>query len=42
VPGICPYGVELEDVGRFTGMFPAGAGGTQGAPGDDGPCSGIC
>ena len=42
MPGICPYGVELEDVGRLTGMFLAGDGGTRGAPGDDGPCPVNC
>jgi len=41
-PGICPYGVEVYDVCRLTGLFPAGAGGTQGAPGDDGPCPVNC
>ena len=40
--GICPYGVEAEDLGRMTGMFPGSAGGTQGAPGDDGPCPVNC
>jgi len=41
-PGICPYGVEEDDVGRLTGWFPAGAGGTRGAPGDDSPCPVNC
>jgi len=41
-PGICPYGVEAEVVGKMTGMFPGGAGGTQGAPGDDSPCPVKC
>jgi len=35
-------GVELEDVGRLTGLFPGGPGGTLGAPGDYGPCPGNC
>jgi len=35
-------GVELEDVGRLTGLFPSGPGGTLGAPGDDGPCPWSC
>jgi len=35
--GICPYGVQEHETGRLTGWFPAGAGGTRGAPGDDGP-----
>jgi len=38
VPGSCPYGVEEEEVGRMTGMFPGSVGGTRGAPGDDGIC----
>jgi len=41
-PGICPYGVEVEYLGRLTGMFAAGAGGTRGSPGDDGPCPVNC
>jgi hypothetical protein len=41
-PGSCPYGVEAEEVGRMTGMLPGSAGGTRGAPGDDGPCPGNC
>jgi hypothetical protein len=35
VPGMCPFGAVMDDVGRLTGMFAAGAGGTPGAPGDD-------
>jgi len=35
-------GVELEDVGQLTGLFPGSPGGTLGAPGDDGPCPGNC
>jgi hypothetical protein len=41
-PGICPYGVELEDAGRLTGMFLTSAGGTRGAPVDDVPCPVNC
>jgi len=41
-PGSYPYGVEEEEVGRITGMFPASAGGTRGASGDDGPCPVNC
>jgi hypothetical protein len=40
--GICAYEVGEEDVGRMTRMFPAGAGGTRGAPGDNDPCSVNC
>jgi len=36
--GSCPYGVEVEEVGQMTGMFPGSAGGTRSAPGNDGPC----
>ena len=36
------YGVEPEDVGQMTGMFPGNAGGTRGAPRDDGPCPVNC
>jgi hypothetical protein len=35
-------GVELEDVGQLTGLFPGGPGGTLGAPGDDGSCPWNC
>jgi len=42
VPGIDLKGVDEVDVGRLTGWFPAGAGGTHGAPGDDGPCPVNC
>ena len=35
-------GLELEDDGRLTGVFPGGPGGTLGAPGDDGPSPGNC
>jgi len=35
-------GVQLEDVGRLTGLFPGGPGGTLSAPGDDGPSPGNC
>jgi hypothetical protein len=38
VLGIHPYRVEKDDVGRLTGLFPAGVVYTGGAPGDDGPC----
>jgi hypothetical protein len=41
-PGIGLYGVEEDNVCRLTGCFPAGAGGTRGAPGDDGPCPANC
>jgi hypothetical protein len=41
-PGICLNGVEEDDVGQLTGCFPGSAGGTQGAPGDDGPCLANC
>ena len=37
-PGLCPYGVQVDDVGQITGMFPWGAGSTRGAPTEDGPC----
>jgi len=37
-PGSCPYGVEEEEVGRMTAMFPGSAGGSWIVPGDDGPC----
>jgi hypothetical protein len=30
-------GVEEEDIGQMIGLFWVGAGGTQGAPGDEGP-----
>jgi len=40
--GCCPYGVEVEEVGRMTGMFPFSAGGTRGALCDDSPCPGNC
>jgi len=40
--GICPYGVEVEDVGLMTGIFPGGARGTPDASGDDGPCPVNC
>ena len=30
--------VELEDVGRLTGLFPASPGGTVSAPCDDSSC----
>ena len=40
-PEGCPGGgVELEDVGQLTGLFPSGHGDTLGAPGDDRPCPG--
>jgi len=45
LPGVlvsCPGAVEVEEVGRMTGLFPGGAGGTRGAPGDDGPCPVHC
>ena len=42
MPGSCLYGVEEENVGQMTGLFEGGAGGTQGAPGDDGPCPVNC
>jgi hypothetical protein len=35
-------GVELEGVGRLTGLFPGGPGGTLGAPRYDGPCPWNC
>jgi len=35
-------GVELEDIGRLTGLFPSSPVGTLGAPGDDGPRPGNC
>jgi len=42
-PKRCPGGgVEQEDVGQLTGLFPGGPGGTLGAPGDDGPCPRNC
>jgi hypothetical protein len=42
VPGICPYGVQEDNVCRLTGWFPAGSRGTRGAPGDDGPSPVNC
>jgi len=36
---ICPCGVELDNVSRLTGIFPAGAGGTRGTPGEGWPLS---
>jgi len=33
-------GVDLENVGQLTGLFPSGPGGTLGAPGYDSPCHG--
>jgi len=41
-PGSCPGAADTEEVGRMTGLFPAGAGGTRGATGDDGPCPVNC
>ena len=41
-PESCPYGVEEDDVSQWTGLCPAGAGGTQGASGDHGPCPVNC
>jgi hypothetical protein len=41
-PRSCPYGVEEEEVGRMTGMFPGSAEGTRVATGDDGPCPVDC
>jgi len=42
-PEGCPGGgVELDNVGQLTGLFPGGPEGTLGAPGDDGPCPGNC
>jgi hypothetical protein len=32
----------LDDVGQLTVSFSGGPGGTIVAPGDDGPCPGIC
>jgi hypothetical protein len=40
--GICPYVLEEDNVAPLTGWFPAGAGGTRCAPGDDGPCPVNC
>jgi len=37
-PARHPGAVEADEVGRMAGLFPGGAGGTRGAPGDDGPC----
>ena len=34
-------GLGLEDVGRLTGWFSGGPGGTVGGPGDDSPCAGL-
>ena len=34
-PGSCPGALEAEEVGRMTGLFPGGARGTRGVPGDD-------
>jgi len=42
VTGSFPGAVEEEEVGRMTGLFPGSAGGTHGAPGDDGPCPVNC
>jgi hypothetical protein len=33
-------GVQLDDIGWLTGLFPGGPRGTLGAPGDDSPCPG--
>jgi hypothetical protein len=33
-------GVDLEDIGRLTGLFPGGPGGTLSEPGDDSACPG--
>ena len=41
-PGSCPYGVEAAEVRQMTGLFRGSAGGTRGAPGDDGPCPVNC
>jgi hypothetical protein len=42
VPRSCPYGVEADEVGLKTGMFPGKAGDTRGVPGDDVPCPVNC
>jgi len=41
-PGCCPCAVEAEEVSAMTGLFPGGAEGTRGVPGDDGPCLVNC
>jgi len=40
--GSCPGAVEVEEVSRMTVLFPGGARGTRGAPGDDSPCPVYC
>jgi len=40
--GRCPGAVEAEEVGRKTGLFPGGAQGSGGAPGDHSPCHVNC
>ena len=42
MPGSCPGAVEADEVSRMTGLFSGGAGGTHGAPADDGPCPVNC
>jgi hypothetical protein len=42
VPGMCPFGAVMDDVGRLRGMFAASAGGNPGVPGDDGLSSVNC
>jgi hypothetical protein len=42
MPGSCPGTVEEDEVGRITGLFRGGTGGTQGAPGVDSPCPANC
>jgi hypothetical protein len=41
-PGSYLGAVEVEEVGRITGLCPGGAGCTRGAPGDDSPCPVNC
>lgn len=37
-----PDGGELETSGQMTALFPGNAGGSRGAPGDNGPSSVNC
>jgi hypothetical protein len=42
VPGSCPGAVAAHMLSRLAGLFPVGAGGIEGPPGNNGPCSVIC
>jgi len=41
-PGSCPGAVEVEEVSLLTALCPGSAGGTRGAPANDGPCPVNC